>query len=458
MNGELEETGREGARPFDQRANLKQGCDESSLRDAQVNIPKSDLLQGNFLVLLISRCLWQLSSAIPRPYLPLYVEALGGTAGDVGLVYSLASIGGIFLYPLGGYIADLAGRVKLVGIMTFVFSVSFLPFIFATDWIILAVGTFLQNMLLFYVPALYALEADSIPRESRGTALATMLAIPGAVGIIGPFIGGYLIEALGLVTANKVCYAFGLAAGIVVAVMRTFYLKETVNGPMPISLRNIPTLLKESYVSFGKTLRWMPNTLRSLTLMQVSKVSLVYIAGPFWVLYTTQIIGLTPYQWGQLALISGATRFITAVPAGRIIDKYGRRRLLLYPLLFSPTLGIAFLVSTSFYQVLIVFIALEAINAFLIPSFQSLIFDHVPRERRGRILAALGIGMFYIDIRGVAVGHGVLLFIPGMIAFAIGGKLYEINPVMPFLVLTAGLLLNAFMAHKFVREAEEAEV
>ena len=209
-------------------------------------------------------------------------------------------------------------------------------------------------------------------------------------------------------------------------------------------------LLKEAYLSFWETLKWMPKSLKSLAIMQIAKVALIYISGPFWVLYASDVLGLTPYQWGQAALISGAVRFTMAIPAGKLIDKYGAKRMIVCFLALTPILSIAFLVSTSFVQVLLVLSMIEVFNAFTIPAFQSIMARLIPKKYRGRVLSALGIGMFYIDVRGIAIGHGVLLFVPGMFAFTLGGMLFELNATYPFLLTTVGSLVIAFTAFKLL--------
>lgn len=415
------------------------------------------MLKGNMLIILICRCIWQFSTAIPRPYLSLYVLALGGDAGTVGQVYALSSIAGIFFYPVGGYIADHQGRVKLVGAATYLYAASFLLFVFAWDWTILAFASFLQNLVLFYVPALYALTADSVPKERSGTGFALLLAIPGALGIVGPYIGGYLISIYGLTFALRVCYVIGFIAGIIVATLRTFTLKETLfTTSQTASFKQFPRLIKESYESFWTTLKWMPQSLRSLAIMQIAKVSLVYISGPFWVLYATEVLGITPFEWGQIALISGAIRFAVAIPAGKFIDKYGAKKILVGLLTLTPILSIAFLYSNSFVQALTVLSFIEIFNAFTIPAFQSMMTGLIPKEKRGRVLAALGIGNFYVDTRGVAIGHGALLFAPGMLAFILGGILYEVNATYPFIFMTFGSVVNAIIALKLLPSEKES--
>jgi len=64
------------------------------------------ILRGNLLWLVVCQCIWMFTTNIPSPYLPLYIKNLGGSPADIGLVKSAAALAGLFLYPLGGYIAD----------------------------------------------------------------------------------------------------------------------------------------------------------------------------------------------------------------------------------------------------------------------------------------------------------------------------------------------------------------
>lgn len=64
------------------------------------------ILRGNLFWLVLCQCIWGFTTNIPSSYLPLYIEQLGGTTADVGFVRSAAALAGLFLYPLGGYIAD----------------------------------------------------------------------------------------------------------------------------------------------------------------------------------------------------------------------------------------------------------------------------------------------------------------------------------------------------------------
>ncbi len=417
------------------------------------------ILRGNLLILVVCRCIWMFTTSIPRPYLPLYIRELGGTAAAVGLVNSLASLAGLFLYPLGGYIADSRGRVKLVGAATFLYAISFLPFAFSPSWEGLAAASFFQNLVLFYSPVLTAIQADSMPPGQRGTGFAIALAIPGALGILSPYIGGYLVDAWGVIDACKVTYSIGFGAGILVALLRTFKLKETLEVTSEkFSIGDTPKMIKESYSSFIETLKWLPKSLRSLAVLQIIYRVFVDLAGPFWILFGQDVIGLSASEWGLLSLVAGGIRFVFAIPAGRIMDRYGRRKLIIPMMLISPLLPLFFIYARGFSDLVILVTVMAIANAFLMPGVQSLVADYTPRDRRGRVLAAIGSGNFFLDIRTTLVGGGMLVFIPSTVAFYLGGTIYEMSGTLPFYALTAGLVFTALWFILRVREPETLEV
>lgn len=137
------------------------------------------VLRGNLLILVSSNIIWQFSVNIAQPYLSLYVISLGGSSEAIGLVNALGALAGIFLYPFGGYIADMKGRVQLINTATFAYACSFLVFAYAPTWHILAVASFLRSLVLFYAPILTVVQADSVPPGKRSSAFALALSVPG---------------------------------------------------------------------------------------------------------------------------------------------------------------------------------------------------------------------------------------------------------------------------------------
>lgn len=400
------------------------------------------------------------TTSIPRPYLPLYVEELGGSPADIGIVNSASAIAGLFLYPLGGYIADKEGRVRLIGVTTFLYAFSFLPFAYAPNWQTLAVASFLQNLVLFYAPILTVLQADSIPAGMRSQGFAIAVSIPGALGIVSPLLGGYLVDVMGIIPAMNLTYKVGFLAGILVAFIRLYMLEETLDPAKveKIDYRNFLKLLKESYGSFIETLRWMPEPIKVLAVMQMMQFFFNGLAGAFYIVYATSLLSISATNWGITSAIQGGIRLLISTPAGMLMDKIGRRKLIIPFMALTPFYPLVFLMIKDFNQLALLVVAMAIGNAFLMPGFQSLLADNTPREWRGRVTSAVGGGNFFIDVRGTGMGGGMLLFVPSALAQILGGVFYEMDPALPFNVMAVGMALTTIWAFLKIKDPKELYV
>ncbi|MCJ7730767.1 MFS transporter, partial [Candidatus Bathyarchaeota archaeon] len=315
---------------------------------------------------MVCRCIWQFTTNIPRPYLPLYIEVLGGTPANIGVVNFASAIAGLFLYPLGGYIADKEGRVRLVGIATFLYAFSFIPFAYAPNWQTLAVASFFQNLVLFYAPILTVLQADSMPAGMRTQGFAIAVSVPGALGIVSPLLGGYLVDKMGIAPAMHITYLVGFGAGIIVAFVRMYMLEETLDPSIAqkIDYRNMLKLIKDSYGSFIETLKWMPEPIKVLAVMQMMQFFFNGLAGAFYIVYATSLVGISATSWGFTSAIQGGVRLLIATPAGRLMDKIGRRRLLIPFMALTPFYPLVFLLVKDFTQLALLVVVMAVGNAF----------------------------------------------------------------------------------------------
>lgn len=411
-------------------------------------------MKGNILVLTVCRTVWSISQSIAWPYFSLFVLALGGSAKEIGLITAIGGMAGLILYPVGGYVADRRGRVRLVGLSTFLYAFSILFSAVAWRWEVLALGQFIQGLVTFYVPAMNAIMADSLPPGQRGIGFATTMAIPGAVGIIMPYVGGHLIDNVyggELLPAMRISYSISFVLGIVVAIVRTKFLKETLSSDISdISVDNLPLLLKESYRSVWETLKWLPSTLRSVAVIEIVTTLLVSIAAPFWVVYAIQIIGLRASEWGTLMLLVGAFRIAISIPMGYLIDRYGPRKMILSTTPLAPIAAGLFIFCESFTHLLIVLLILAIYNTVTWPAYSTLMANYIPTERRGRVLSILGQGVA-VTTGGLPMG-ALLLFIPATVGSLSGGLIYDLNPKYPWYILTAGLIICVLLTTKFIKE------
>ena len=405
------------------------------------------LLKGNVLILTVSRVLWSASDAIVLPYLSLYILGLGGDKPTIGLVNALGSLAACLLYPIGGYIADKAGRAKFVGVSTFMYVTSFVIFAFAPSWEWIAVAVIYQNIVLFYMPALNAIMADSIPPGARGRLYSLTVAIPNAVRIFTPYVGGLLIERLTLKPAMRVGYLFSLGIGLIVAYMRLNYLKETITTQEKIS-RNPLTVLIEGYKNVFGSVKWTLTNLRAFSVTSMLMAFSGSIIMPFWIVYAQEIIGLTPYQWGSVMLVGGVAKTVLSFFVGNVVDKLGSRKCFMISFSVAIPGMYLFTVIPNYFSLVLLYVGLVVSAAFMWIASSVYLADSIPRDMRGRVMAGLGSGMT-IGVTGGGYASGFLIFLPMTVGSLLGGYIYNINPSLPWYLhtcfLIVGLLLTVFV-------------
>ncbi len=429
-------------------------------------------ITGNVRVLMACRVLWSWSTSIVYPYFSLYILALGGTSTEIGLINSLGIIAGMFLYPVGGYIADRSGRVRLIGYATLFYTATHLFFVFAGNWQAIALGQFLGQLMLFYMPAMNALEADSLPPGVRGRGFAMMMAVPGAVRIVAPYLGGWIIAWFGggglsedqaLVQAVRLCWGIATVTGFFVAFIRLRYLRETISKEEAGEgggLRNIPKMLKGSYVSILESVKWMSRSLKIIVLIEMVAALFVAMSAPFWVVYANEVVGLTPYQWGLVMLVSGAVGISMAFPMGSLVDRLGPKRMILTGMGLAPAAIFLYLHTHrylgGFLGVATILCTVSLINNMMMPAFSTLIANTIPRTRRGRLYSLIGERGISINF-GNFWGGGFLLFPPAAIGAYVGGHVYKLDPSYLWIITSAAMALCFTLVLLFVREPEEAQ-
>jgi len=415
-------------------------------------------MKGNVLVMTVCECVWRASIDIIWPFLPLYVLHLGGSYETIGVIMAVGNLASMILYPLGGYIADYQGRIKLIAYMTFMYGASFLIPAFTNSWQWLAVGMFVQSLVTFYFPARQALIADSIPPDKRGIGFAATVAIPSAFGIAAPVIGGWLIDNIGISRAMHGLYFMGFWIASAIALFRLRYLKETVENPrkLDLTLSTLPGLLLEAYRSVFSVLKEAPRRLYTLSLLVSSGVLFASIASSFWVVRATEIIGLSVQQWGSVMLVSGVVSVVLGIPAGSIVDRYSKKMIVGICMILGSAQCYLYLRCETYLHVVLLAVVTTLTNAFMNPGFQSLFADMIPREKRGRVLASIGGGGIWL-MRG-AWGSGVLGMAMQTLGMLLSGYVYRFNPSYPWYVLSAALLVIGVLFILLVDEPRVAEI
>jgi len=238
--------------------------------------------------------------------------------------------------------------------------------------------------------------------------------------------------------------------------MRLKFLKETIKEfNTEVHLRNVPLLLKTSYRNTWETIKEIPRNLMSLAFVMTLSLFVAAMAGPFWVVYAVTVVEFTSLEWGTALFLVGLFNVAFAIPAGAIVDKFGKRNVLIVAFTLSILPVFLFTYCKTFMQLVTVLTLITAVGMLLTPACQALVADIVPREKRGRITAAFGRGS--VQIRVGAVTAGFLPSIGSVLGSIAGGFIYTSSPTYPWILLSVTLFFCLIITILFIKEPEKIE-
>jgi len=379
-----------------------------------------------------------------NPYQQLYMAELGASAIIISMISSASTIVISLARIPGGYIADRYGRKRIVVLMTFVISLTFFIYAFAPSWEWIFLGAIIANASLIYQPALFAIRADSVPPEKRGISFAFMDFLANLACIPAPLIAAYLVATYELKGGMSIAYVAAALLGMTAASIRLF-LKETLSKE-----RNGKPLRKNrSFISeYVDALWFIFKNMLGLTVFYLLFNFAFMGVSPFLSYYAVYFLGLEKEMWGYLYFLAGIVYLLVLLPIGFFVDKIGRKTVLMGIILLTVfgVLVYGLAPRDSSLTLFFVFLGLSSwmiSNAAFFTSLSALEADLVPREKRGRILAVLGLVASFSAASGQAFT----------------GFAYEnIQPRFPFFTATAILMVTIGIVYLLVKEPKKREL
>jgi MFS family permease len=125
---------------------------------------------------------------------------------------------------------------------------------------------------------------------------------------------------------------------------------------------------------------------------------------PFFALYITQKFGVGMTQAGILLGMSSLFGLIGSVIGGALTDRFGRRRLILFGLVFSAlsslSFGLAWDVKILYFLVIFVGLLSRVAN----PAYDAMLADILPEAKRQEAFGITRVAFNYAWILGTALG------------------------------------------------------
>ena len=336
--------------------------------------------------------------------LPVFIQGLGGSYVDMGLVGAVRGIPMVFLVLFIGYLADRVNRSTLFIVSLLLNAPPFIALIFATEIyqiIIIQIFQGIANAILF--PASDILIADLAPKKER---IKVMGRYEGSIisgFLVGPILGGIIVDFFSF-------EALFLTSGII----------TLVGGILAwgtIGRSYIPPIRKEDLiVKFSKLniIRILPVILVMLPYGVVIAVLISIFPG-----YVSNL-GFVPMQVGFILATLSFSRIIICFNIEKVM-KIGVRRVIA---MAGSGLTIS-LIFLSFQQGIIgLSIAVFIVGIFsgiLFPVVLASIPQRVPRKNIGTAMGLLSASHGLGSLIG-PIGGGIIavLWAPNVVYIALG--------------------------------------
>ncbi|SHI02518.1 Predicted arabinose efflux permease, MFS family [Sporobacter termitidis DSM 10068] len=356
------------------------------------------------------------------PVLPLYIEHLGVDSTSLvaqlsGLAFGITYIVSAVFSPIWGHAADRIGRKPMLLRASLGMSVVIFCMGFAANVYVLIVLRLLQGAITGYSTACTTLIATQTDKEHAGFALGTLSTASVAGSLLGPTIGGLIEDQGGL---RAVFYITG-ALVFVAFVTTLLFVKESFvrEDKKAMSMREVWRSVPEKSLTVTLSVTFLIITLGLYT---IEPIITVYVA------QLTRDASHVALIAGLAFSASGLANIIAAPQLGRLSDKVGAHKVMLFALIAAGIFYIPQAFVTSPWQLMALRFLLGLTLGGLNPSVNTLVKKITPGALTGRVFG-FTISAGYLGVFGGAV-------LGGQIAGWFGIRYV-------FFVTSALLLLNA---------------
>ena len=357
------------------------------------------------------------------PILPLYFHDLGVQTPSAMSLWSGLATGATYLIvclvaPFWGRIADKKGRKITLIRSSFGMALCNLLLAFQTTPEGVVIIRLIQGLVNGFYSATITLIASESPIERTGWALGLLASANLAGSLIGPLLGGYIADTIGI---RNGFILVGILMGFA-GLLATIFIHENY-VPKPNVEKLSISKLKEQIPEFNSIVALcIASFIYAICIMSLQPVISVYIKG------------IVPSNTENLAFIAGAVfsamgiaQLISSSPLGKLVDKIGPRKVLVVSLIYVGLFNIPQAYVTDVYQLaLIRFLQGFGLGGML-PALNTYLSSKTPREFTGQVFSYNQSCLFLGYFLGAVGGASLMAWLGFTTLFWASGCLFIIS-------------------------------
>ncbi|MDG6941347.1 MAG: MFS transporter [Nitrososphaerota archaeon] len=373
-------------------------------------------LPRNAWILTATSALWSIGSAMPSPYQSVYFASLGASPISIGLLVAYGTGLTMFALLMGGYIADVWGRRRVIILFSWVSVASAFVYFFIGSYMMIIIPLSLASVASFYTPAFNSVMIDSIEPDDRIRGFAVFSAINTTPSIFAPTIAGILIDRLGVTPGLRLCYLTSGLFGVLGVGIRSLKLKETYLADSPPT-KSPFSHLRDSFVEGVRAVRGSGTVVKRLLLYVTLAGIGTGLTSPYVSIYVVNYLGLNALSYSIVVDLAGATTVILLLTVVFLIKRLGSKKSILLASVAAPLSNVMFTQAKTMDELLEWGVTGAVSTALQSPSLSTMQAEAIELRHRGKVLA-----MFSI--------------LPTMVSLpsqVIAGYIYSVgSPVFPF--------------------------
>ena len=357
------------------------------------------------------------------PILPLYFHDLGVQTPEAMSLWSGLATGATYIIvclaaPFWGRVADKKGRKITLIRSSFGMALCNVLIAFQTTPEGVVLIRLIQGLVSGFYSASITLIASESPIERTGWALGLLASANLAGSLIGPLLGGYIADTVGI---RNDFIIVGTLMGLA-GVLATIFIHENyVPQPNPekLSIRK----LKEQIPEFNSIIALcVASFIYAICIMSLQPVISVYIKG------------IVPSDTENLAFIAGAVfsamgiaQLLSSSPLGKLVDKIGPRKVLVVSLIYVGILNIPQAYVSDVYQLAIIRFLQGFGLGGMLPALNTYLSSKTPREFTGQVFSYNQSCLFFGYFLGSVGGASLMAWLGFTTLFWVSGSLFIIS-------------------------------
>jgi MFS family permease len=365
-----------------------------------------------------------ISGGMQGMMLPLYLTDLGASVPQVGLVFTISSMVPVVLQIFGGWVSDTLGRLRAVALGSIGGLVGNFIIVFSPSWAWVLVGISVVAIARSLVgPSFGAFIAEQSTEENRGKVYGITDTIFLIVDVVGPFLGGLLVDNYSFKTMLFIGASLYAAAAVMRILMARGESKTNGKGAQDLNFDSLKTNIKlmASMLVGGGILTWifLTDGIRDIAYR---------MSGEFFPIYLEGSMGLTATEIGALGSFFGLAMMVVTIPAGWLADKVNDRVPIVIGFLMDAAGVYIFTHLDSYWEFAAMWIFFGFGIGLMSPAYNSLVSKAVPENMRG-----IAFGVFRSSLGLIS-----------MPAPFLGAKLWDrFGPIFLFRLTSLALAISA---------------